>query len=202
MDFDLFVMIGAVALAAQAGILIMAIMLIKKGGLLSLVRYKMSGGILDIIGHRHTRGISFGVRNKPQKIHIFKATDELGKESEAPTIIREPMHHLEGTTAPINVIIEDIGESVDLFDRYKPSKSDKYQNQLLKGTLLTGIMIGAAQRDDSKKSFMETWAPVFQIMIICGLIVIGVGEWMILSNMAPLAPAAAAAAAPAVAAVA
>lgn len=195
MDFDLFVMIAAVALAIQVGVFVMVIMMIRKGGLLSIVRFKMSGGILNIIGHRHTRGISFELKKRPEKIHTFKSVDELGRESEAPTIIREPMHHLEGTTAPINVAIEDIGESVDLFDRYKPSKSDKYQNQLLKGTLLTGIMIGAAQRDDSKKSFMETWAPVFQIMIICGLIAIGVGVWMLLSNQAPLTAAAPAAAA-------
>lgn len=185
MDFDLFVMIGAVMLAIQVGIFVTALSMIRKGGLLEIVRFKMSGGILNIIGHRHTRGISFEVKKRPEKIHMFNSVDELGKQSEAPTIIREPMHHLEGTTSPINVAIEDIGESVDLFDRYKPSKSDKYQNQLLKGTLLTGIMVGAAQLDDKKKSFMEAWAPVFQILIICGIIVIGVAEWMILSNLTP-----------------
>lgn len=182
MDFLVFAIIVIVAVTIQALLLIVAVMLLKKGGLWNLLRYRMGSGILDIVACRATKGIKFDFRKKPKKTIVTKGINELGREVESHALIKETAQHLEGTSLPINIAIDDIGETVDLFKEYKASKSDKYQNDLLKGTLLTGIMIGSAQRDDSAKSFMEKFAPLFQIIIVCGIILIIAMLWILLSN--------------------
>ena len=182
MDFLIFAIIAIIAVMAQVCILAVVLVLLRKGGLWGLLRYRMGNGILDIIACRATRGIKFVFRKKPKKTILIKGTNELGQEVENHIIIKETPQHLDGTSLPINIAVDDVGETVNIFEKYKASKSDKYQNDLLKGTLLTGIMIGSAQRDDSTKSFMEKFAPVFQIMIVSGIIIIIAMLWILLSN--------------------
>jgi len=155
-----------------------------KGGLWSLIRYRIRGGSL-ILAAYPDNSIDFGVLKKPNPIVKFQLQNERGEKEELATNITKIKHHLKGTSKPIHLCIVGHGENVSLLKKFEADKSSAYLNRWGQNLFQEGLSVGRALREEVSGFFRWDSQTLFGIIIICVLIAVAAMQFITLSNMSP-----------------
>jgi hypothetical protein len=155
-----------------------------KGGLIKLVWQRLRGGRMALFFDKDN-SMEFRLLKRGTTAVENKVTNELGEIKKIPIAITKVKHYLRGTGFPVDVVVAGQSENTNLLEKYKPNRSAEYWNQWGENLYQSGKLVGYLGREDKLPSLMEKFAPIFQIIIVCGILLLLAMNYTILSNMAP-----------------